>query len=116
MRTETTIPFLAAVALLAGQASAQGTLLDQPPVIPGPNYTFSGSGSFSQVLAEGFSVGAGGFDLDTVTTWGVYWTSNTPSIDVFAVNIYQDAGAMGIRAEIKPAQTVKHQFTTVAKL
>ena len=85
---------LSLVVALAAPLAAQSTLLNQPPIIPGPNYTFSGSGSFSQVVAEDFTVGAGTSELTTLRIWGVYWQSNTPSNDFFSVNIYAAVGGL----------------------
>ena len=95
---------LFAVAALAGPVLAQGSaLLDQPFLTH--NYTFSGQGSFSQVLAEAFQVGAAGYDLGEVTVWGVYWTSNVPpASDQMTINIYQDVSGL-------PAAAPMHTWT-----
>jgi hypothetical protein len=88
------------IVALAAPLAAQSTLLNQPPIIPGPNYTFSGSGSFAQVLAEDFVVGAGGGELTTVRVWGVYWQSNTPATDSFTVNVYNESGGLPFGAPV----------------
>ena len=91
MRSALPLPLLLA---LATPLAAQSPLLNQPPIIPGPNYTFSGSGSFAQVLAEDFTVGAGASGLSTVRVWGVYYQSNTPANDLFTVNLYAEVGGV----------------------
>lgn len=85
---------VSACLLLVGAAQAQGELLDQQPVVPAPNYTFSGSAAWAQVLAEDFTVSAGGYDLSQVTTWAIYYTSNTPTTDNITVNLYAAVGGL----------------------
>ncbi len=97
-------PLLASL-LLCSTASAQATLLDQPPVNFG-NYIASCQGLVSFSVAEDFQVPAGGWNIGEIVFYGAYASTNVPIPDDFTIHFYDGVGQT-------PNSTPTHTWTNV---
>lgn len=94
--------------MLSGSASAQATLLDQPPINFG-NYIASCQGLVYFSVAEDFQVPSGGWNIGEIIFYGVYASSNSPIPDDFTIHLYDGGGNT-------PINPPTHTWTNVVPL